>query len=127
MPAVPDPRVLGELDLFRGLSAAELARVNDALGRTRFASGAAVLTATQPGEVAYIVLSGDAQGQHRPTERAGADAGAARSRRDPGRTGAGRPRRRWPTSSRWNRRRCFGWTGRPSAGCGARSRRSPRT
>jgi CRP/FNR family cyclic AMP-dependent transcriptional regulator len=58
MPAVPDPRILGELDLFRGLSAADLARVNDALGRTKFASGAAVLTATQPGEVAYIVLDG---------------------------------------------------------------------
>lgn len=58
MPAVPDPRTLGHLSLFRGLSAAELARVNDLLGRTRFPAGAAILTATQPGEVAYVVLDG---------------------------------------------------------------------
>ena len=58
MPAVPDPQVLGELDLFRGLSSAELARINDLLGRTRFQAGAMILTATQPGEVAYIVLEG---------------------------------------------------------------------
>jgi CRP/FNR family cyclic AMP-dependent transcriptional regulator len=58
MPAVTDPRVLGELDLFRGLSVTELTRVNEALGRTKFSAGAAILTATQPGEVAYIVLDG---------------------------------------------------------------------
>ena len=58
MPAVSDPSALGELDLFRGLSAAELARINDLLGRTRFPAGAMILTATQPGEVAYVVLEG---------------------------------------------------------------------
>jgi CRP/FNR family transcriptional regulator, cyclic AMP receptor protein len=58
MPAVPDANVLGALALFRGLSAAELARVNELLGRTRFPAGAMVMTATQPGEVAYIVLEG---------------------------------------------------------------------
>jgi CRP/FNR family cyclic AMP-dependent transcriptional regulator len=58
MPAVPDANVLGGLALFRGLSTAELARVNELLGRTRFPAGAMVMTATQPGEVAYIVLEG---------------------------------------------------------------------
>jgi CRP/FNR family transcriptional regulator, cyclic AMP receptor protein len=58
MPALPDPKALGELDLFRGLSPTELARVNDRLGQTKFAAGATVLTATQPGEAAYVVLSG---------------------------------------------------------------------
>ena len=58
MPALPDPKALGELDLFRGVSPTELARVNDRLGQTKFAAGATVLTATQPGEVAYVVLSG---------------------------------------------------------------------
>jgi CRP/FNR family cyclic AMP-dependent transcriptional regulator len=32
--------------LFRGLSSAELARVNDLLGKTRFPAGAAIMTAT---------------------------------------------------------------------------------
>ncbi len=58
MPAVSDPRELDSLALFRGLSLPELGRVNDLLGRTRFPSGAAIMTATQPGEVAYIVLEG---------------------------------------------------------------------
>jgi CRP/FNR family cyclic AMP-dependent transcriptional regulator len=58
MPAVADPRVLGELALFEGLSAAELARLNDLVGRTKFPAGAMIMTETQPGEVAYIVLEG---------------------------------------------------------------------
>ncbi len=58
MPAVSDSHALGELDLFRGLSPAELARINDLLGRTRFPAGAMILTATQPGEVAYVILEG---------------------------------------------------------------------
>jgi CRP/FNR family cyclic AMP-dependent transcriptional regulator len=49
---------LGNLDLFRGLSAAELERVNGLLGRTKFPAGAMILTASQPGEVAYVVLDG---------------------------------------------------------------------
>jgi CRP/FNR family cyclic AMP-dependent transcriptional regulator len=58
MPGVPDPKDLGELELFRGLSAAELARINDLLGQTKFPEGAMILTADQPGEMAYIVLDG---------------------------------------------------------------------
>lgn len=58
MPALPDPQSLAALALFRGLSTAELGRVNEHLGRTRFAAGAGIMTATQPGEVAYVVLEG---------------------------------------------------------------------
>ena len=58
MPAVPDPSLLGGLALFRGLAAGELARLNALLGRTIFPAGAIVLTAEQPGEVAYVVLEG---------------------------------------------------------------------
>ena len=58
MAGVADPASLGKLELFRGLSASELARVNALLGRTAFPSGAMIMTATQPGEIAYIVLNG---------------------------------------------------------------------
>ncbi|MCD6028442.1 MAG: transcriptional regulator, Crp/Fnr family [Thermomicrobiales bacterium] len=58
MAGVDNPADLGKLELFRGLSASELARVNDLVGRTKFATGATIMTATQPGEIAYIVLDG---------------------------------------------------------------------
>ncbi len=58
MPAVPDAQTLGGLALFRDLSPLELTKVNELLGKTRFAAGATVLTVTQPGEVAYVVLEG---------------------------------------------------------------------
>lgn len=58
MPAVADPTLLGTLDLFRDLSPADLARVNGMLGRTAFPAGAAIFTASQPGEIAYVVLAG---------------------------------------------------------------------
>ena len=58
MAGVPDASDLGRLELFRGLSAAELARVNDLLGRTKFPAGAMILTADQPGEMAYVILEG---------------------------------------------------------------------
>ncbi len=58
MPAFAEPGALADLDLFRGLSTTELTRINAMLGRTRFPAGATILTATQPGEAAYIVQSG---------------------------------------------------------------------
>jgi len=58
MAGVPDPKQLANLDLFRGLSNSELTRVNDQLGRTKFPAGAMILTASQPGEVTYIILEG---------------------------------------------------------------------
>lgn len=58
MPALADPRALGDLDPFRGLGLADLTRINDLLGRSRFPAGALIMTASQPGEVAYVVLEG---------------------------------------------------------------------
>jgi CRP/FNR family transcriptional regulator, cyclic AMP receptor protein len=58
MAGVPDAKDLGKLELFRGLSAAELTQVNELLGRTKFPTGAMILTADQPGEIAYIILEG---------------------------------------------------------------------
>jgi CRP/FNR family cyclic AMP-dependent transcriptional regulator len=58
MAGVPDPQVLGKLDLFRGLSVGELTRVNEFMGKTTFPSSARILTASQPGEIAYVVLDG---------------------------------------------------------------------
>jgi CRP/FNR family cyclic AMP-dependent transcriptional regulator len=58
MPALSDPQLLKHLDLFRGLATPELVRINDMLGRTKFPAGATILTATQPGEAAYIVMDG---------------------------------------------------------------------
>lgn len=58
MPALADPHALANLDLFQGLSTAELTRINSGLGRTRFPAGATIMTATQPGEAAYIVQEG---------------------------------------------------------------------
>ena len=58
MAGVPDAKDLGKLELFRELSAAELTQVNELLGRTKFPTGAMILTADQPGEIAYIVLEG---------------------------------------------------------------------
>jgi CRP/FNR family cyclic AMP-dependent transcriptional regulator len=58
MAGVPDPSQLANLDLFRGLSNTELTRVNNQLGRTKFPAGAMILTASQPGEVTYIIIDG---------------------------------------------------------------------
>jgi CRP/FNR family cyclic AMP-dependent transcriptional regulator len=58
MAGVSDPTELGRLELFRGLSSAELTRVNELLGKTKFPTGAMILTASQPGEIAYVVLDG---------------------------------------------------------------------
>jgi CRP/FNR family cyclic AMP-dependent transcriptional regulator len=58
MAGVSDANDLGKLELFRGLSATELTRVNELLGRTKFPAGAMILTADQPGEIAYVILEG---------------------------------------------------------------------
>jgi CRP/FNR family transcriptional regulator, cyclic AMP receptor protein len=54
----PDPDALVPLPLFRGLSPSELGLVAAALRPVRFPAGAAVMTAEQPGEVAYVVQAG---------------------------------------------------------------------
>ena len=49
---------LAEVPLFRGLSARQLAKLEGLMHRKTFPSGAEIITAEQPGELAYIVLSG---------------------------------------------------------------------
>src|SRR5690606_33073501 len=55
------------IPLFRGLAAAEQRRLHDLLGVSTFPAGAQIVTAEEPGDVAYIVLTGAVKVQvHHP-------------------------------------------------------------
>jgi len=56
--AVEDPRRLGELELFQGLSPAELAELNGRLHSQTVQAHTHFITAEQPGEVVYVLLEG---------------------------------------------------------------------
>lgn len=58
MPAIEDPRSLGELDLFQGLAPDHLAELNGLLRRQTVQAGTHFITAEQPGEVVYVLLEG---------------------------------------------------------------------
>lgn len=58
MPAVEDPRSLGELDLFQGLAPEQLAELNRLLRSQTVQAGTHFITAEQPGEVVYVLLEG---------------------------------------------------------------------
>jgi CRP/FNR family transcriptional regulator, cyclic AMP receptor protein len=58
MLAAPDFQLLGELPLFQGLPPEQLQQVSSLLRRKAFPAGSDIITADQPGEVAYIILSG---------------------------------------------------------------------
>jgi len=58
MPAVDDPIRLGELELFHGLSPADLAHLNGLLRSSVVPAGTHFITAEQPGDVVYVVLAG---------------------------------------------------------------------
>lgn len=58
MAVVPNASSLGELPLFQGLSPEQLQHLNTLLRRKTFPAATDVITADQPGEVAYIILSG---------------------------------------------------------------------
>src|SRR5687767_12121205 len=53
-----DAAALESIPLFRGLTPTEQRHLHDLLGVSTFPAGADVLTAEQPGDVAYIVLDG---------------------------------------------------------------------
>lgn len=53
-----DPNVLAELSLFHGLSPAQLAVLAERLHHKIFPGGTHIITADQPGEAVYFVLSG---------------------------------------------------------------------
>ena len=55
------------IPLFRGLTPAEQRRLHDLLGVSTFPAGAEIITAEEPGDVAYIVLDGAVKVQvHHP-------------------------------------------------------------
>jgi CRP/FNR family cyclic AMP-dependent transcriptional regulator len=54
----PDLLALGSVSLFRGLPAEAMARIGERLRRRVFPAGASVITALEPGEGLYILLSG---------------------------------------------------------------------
>jgi CRP/FNR family transcriptional regulator, cyclic AMP receptor protein len=56
--AIPEPAILESIGLFRGLSPAALGEIGPRLHRRGYPAGSNVLTAEQPGEAVYIVLSG---------------------------------------------------------------------
>jgi CRP/FNR family cyclic AMP-dependent transcriptional regulator len=58
MAAVADPLALGSLALFRDLPEEALRFLAERLRRKHFTAGATVLTAEQPGEALYVVLTG---------------------------------------------------------------------
>jgi CRP/FNR family cyclic AMP-dependent transcriptional regulator len=58
MRAVPDPTLLGELELFQGLAPHELAELNGLLRISTVQAGTHFITAEQPGEVVYVLLEG---------------------------------------------------------------------
>ncbi len=58
MPAVENPRSLGELDLFQGLAPEQLAELNGLLRSQTVQAGTHFITAEQPGEVVYVLLEG---------------------------------------------------------------------
>lgn len=58
MPTTPDPSALSKVTLFRGLASEQLARLGTLLHHRSFPAGANVITAEQPGESAYVILTG---------------------------------------------------------------------
>ncbi len=58
MPAVQDATTLATIALFRGLAPDDLSRLNQLLQRTTIPANSNLMSLGQPGEVAYIVLTG---------------------------------------------------------------------
>lgn len=56
--AVPEPDTLAQVALFRGLTTEQLSKLSTLLGYKRYAAGSEIITASQPGEIAYIILHG---------------------------------------------------------------------
>jgi CRP/FNR family cyclic AMP-dependent transcriptional regulator len=58
MSAVTHIEALSEIALFRGLTRGQLSTLNELLHHKTFAAGANILTAEQPGEAVYLIVSG---------------------------------------------------------------------
>ena len=60
-PPFADPTILSEIPLFRGVPAHELERLAPLMHERSFPAGTSVITAEEPGEGAYVILSGTAK------------------------------------------------------------------
>lgn len=58
MTRAPDPAALSEFGLFQGLSSDQLSKLAPLLHESTFPAGTEVITAEEPGEGAYVILSG---------------------------------------------------------------------
>jgi CRP/FNR family transcriptional regulator, cyclic AMP receptor protein len=58
MAAVNDPSLLGDVELFQGLSVEQLVELNGLLRSSSIPAGSHFITAEQPGEVVYVLLEG---------------------------------------------------------------------
>jgi CRP/FNR family cyclic AMP-dependent transcriptional regulator len=56
--SVVDPCMIGDIELLRGLSAAQLSQVSGYLYCRTYPAGANIITVEQPGEVVYLIQSG---------------------------------------------------------------------
>lgn len=61
MTAVEDPNLLRQIRLFQGLGLVQLAQLNRLLQNVDLPAGERLLTAEQPGEAVYVILSGTIQ------------------------------------------------------------------
>ena len=60
-PSPTEAGILSELPLFRGVPARELVRIAPLLHERVFPAGSTVITADEPGEAVYVILSGSAK------------------------------------------------------------------
>lgn len=58
MAAFENPEDLARLPLFAGIGPDDLRRLNERLGRLNLTTGRQLMSAEQPGEMAYVILSG---------------------------------------------------------------------
>ena len=58
MAAFENPEALSSLPLFAGIKPDDLRRLNERLGRLTIPTGRLLMSAEQPGEMAYVILSG---------------------------------------------------------------------
>ena len=58
MPTTPDPSIISRIALFRGLASEQLSRLGPLLHQRSFPANTNIITAEQPGEFVYVILSG---------------------------------------------------------------------